>query len=70
MRYLYAKIPVSKAGDIGVAAFRQKTPDGVYVIINESDLQTYGPNADFSSKVEALGGVVLTANEARQALNK
>lgn len=70
MRYLYAKIPAAKAEDIGIAGFRRRTPDGAYVIINESDLQTYGPDADFSSKVEALGGEVLTAGEARQELNK
>lgn len=70
MRYLYAKIPAVKAEDIGVTGLRMRTPDGAYVIINESDLQTYGTDADFSSKVEVLGGRVLTAEEARKELNK
>ena len=64
MRYVYAKIPVRKAEDAGIAEFRQRTPDGEYVIINESDLQTY------EKKVKSLGGKVLTAAEAKEELNR
>lgn len=70
MRYVYAKIPVRKAEDAGIAEFRQRTPDGEFVIINESDLQTYGSSAPFEKKVESLGGKVLTAAEAKEELNR
>ena len=69
MRYVYAKIPVRKAEDAGIAEFRQRTPDGEYVI-NESDLQTYGNSAPFEKKVKSLGGKVLTAAEAKEELNR
>lgn len=70
MRYLYAKIPVRKAESIGIAEFRQRTPDGEYVIVNESDIQTYGRSGTFESKVKTLGGKVLTAQEAKKELNR
>lgn len=70
MRYVYAKIPVRKAEDSGIAEFRQRTPDGEFVIINESDLQTYGSSAPFEKKVKSLGGKVLTAAEAKEELNR
>lgn len=54
MRYVYAKIPVRKAEDAGIAEFRQRTPDGEYVIINESDLQTYGSSVPFEKKSSRL----------------
>ena len=70
MRYVYAKIPVLKAESLGIAEFRQRTPDGEYVIVNESDLQTYGRSGTFESKVKTLGGKVLTAMEAKKELNR
>ena len=70
MRYLYAKIPVRKAESIGIAEFRQRTPNGEYVIVNESDLQTYGRSGTFESKVKTLGGKVLTVQDAKKELNR
>ncbi len=70
MRYLYAKIPVRKAESIGIAEFRQRTNDGEYVIVNESDLQTYGRSGTFESKVKTLGGKVLTVQDAKKELNR
>lgn len=70
MRYLYAKIPVRKAESIGIAEFRQRINDGEYVIVNESDLQTYGRSGTFESKVKALGGKVLTVQEAKKELDR
>lgn len=70
MRYLYAKIPVRKAESIGIAEFRQRTNDGEYVIVNESDLQTYGRSGTFESKVKTLGGKVLTVQEAKKELDR
>ena len=70
MRYLYAKIPVRKAESLGIAEFRQRTNDGEYVIVNESDLQTYGRSGTFESKVKTLGGKVLTVQDAKKELNR
>ena len=70
MRYLYAKIPVRKAESLGIAEFRQRTPNGEYVIVNESDLQTCGRSGTFESKVKTLGGKVLTVQDAKKELNR
>lgn len=69
MKYVYAKIPVRKAEMVGVAEFRHRTPDGEYVIINESDLLVWGEAEPFESKVKALGGQVLDASGAKKELN-
>lgn len=59
--YNYAKIPLVSAIALGLDKIRRHTPSGD-VIINESDLQTYGSeNSTFEQKVEALSGKVLTA---------
>ena len=68
--YNYAKIPLVSAIALGLDKVRRHTPSGD-VIINESDLLTYGTmNSTFEQKVEALGGQVLTALEAKQELQK
>ena len=68
--YNYAKIPLVSAVALGLDKIRRHTPSGD-VIINESDLLTYGTvNSTFEQKVEALGGQVLTALEAKQELQK
>ena len=68
--YYYAKIPLVSAVALGLDKVRRHTPSGD-VIINESDLLTYGSeNSTFEQKVEALGGQVLTALEAKQELQK
>ena len=68
--YYYAKIPLVSAVALGLDKIRRHTPSGD-VIINESDLLTYGTvNSTFEQKVAALGGQVLTALEAQQELQK
>lgn len=68
--YNYAKIPLVSAIALGLDKVRRHTPSGD-VIINESDLLTYGSGSStFEQKVEALGGQVLTALEAKQELQK
>ena len=68
--YNYAKIPLVSAIALGLDKVRRHTPSGD-VIINESDLLTYGyGSSTFEQKVEALGGQVLTALEAKQELQK
>lgn len=69
MIYRYAKIPFDKAVEIGVSKTRKRTVTGE-VIINESDLLTYGRGSDFKRKVKQLEGTVLTALEAKQELEK
>ena len=69
MKYRYAKIPFPKAVLIGVDQIRKRTVTGD-VIINESDLLTYGKGADFKKKVKQLGGTVLTAAEAKAEIEK
>ena len=68
--YNYAKIPLVSAIALGLDKVRRHTPSGD-VIINESDLLTYGSeNSTFEQKVEALGGQVPTVLEAKQELQK
>lgn len=68
--YRYVKIPYGKAVGLGLHRLRAGTPDGC-VIINESDLMTYGgPEDSFEDKVAALEGKVLSNLEARQELKK
>ncbi len=69
MIYRYAKIPFQKAAELGLSKSRKRTVTGE-VIINESDLLTYGKGADFKKKVKQLGGTVLTALEAKKELEK
>ena len=55
---------------MGLDKIRRHTPSGD-VIINESDLLTYGSESNtFEQKVEALSGKVLMALEAKQELQK
>ena len=69
-RYNYVKIPLVSAIALGLDKIRRHTPSGD-VIINESDLQTYGSEGyTFEQKVEELNGKVLTALEAKQELQK
>ena len=69
MKYSYAKIPYQSAVELGVEKTRKRTSTGE-VIINESDLLTYGKGSDFRKKVKQLGGTVLTAMEAKIELEK
>ena len=69
-RYNYAKIPLVSAIALGLDKIRRHTPSGE-VIINESDLLTYGSEGyTFEQKVEALSGKVLTTLGAKQELQK
>lgn len=69
-RYQYAKLPVTSAMSLGLDKIRQKTSGGDY-IINESDLITYGNSSQsFAEKVKELRGIVLSAFEAKQELQK
>lgn len=69
-QYQYAKIPATKAMELGLDKIRKATSSGWYVI-NESDLITSGfPGQTFTDKVQFLGGTVLTAREAKQELTK
>lgn len=55
---------------MGLDKIRRHAPSGD-VIINESDLLTYGSEGyTFEQKVEELNGKVLTALEAKQELQK
>lgn len=55
---------------MGLDKIRRHIPSGD-VIINESDLLTYGSEGyTFEQKVEELNGKVLTALEAKQELQK
>ena len=55
---------------MGLDKIRRHTPSGD-VIINESDLLTYGSEGYiFEQKVEELNGKALTALEAKQELQK
>jgi len=55
---------------LGLDKIRRHIPSGD-VIINESDLLTYGSEGyTFEQKVEELNGKVLTALEAKQELQK
>ena len=68
--YRYSKIPHGKAVELGLHKLRSSTSDGC-VIINESDLMTYGKSEDsFEDKVASLDGKVLSNLEARQELKK
>lgn len=68
--YRYIKIPYGRAVELGLHKLRAETSDGC-VIINESDLMTYGsPEDSFEDKVASLEGVVLSNLEARQELKK
>ena len=68
--YYYAKIPLVSAIALGLDKIRRHTPSGD-VIINESDLLTYGSEGyTFEQKVEELNGKALTALEAKQELQK
>lgn len=69
MKYRYAIIPYSGAVTLGVERIRRQTATGE-VIVNESDLLTYGGQSSFEDKIEKLGGRVLTALEAKQELQK
>ncbi|GEM_PF-1269317 len=69
MIYRYAKVPFQAAADLGLSKSRKRTVSGE-VIINESDLLTYGRGSDFKKKVKQLGGTVLTAFEAKRELEK
>ena len=69
MVYIYAKVPFQIAVDLGLSKSRKRTVSGE-VIINESDLLTYGKGSDFKKKVKQLGGTVLTALEAKRELEK
>lgn len=68
--YRYIKISYGIAVELGLQKLRSKTSDGC-IIINESDLMTYGsPEDSFDDKVAALGGKVLSNIEARVELKK
>ena len=69
MVYRYAQIPFPKAVELGLEKTRKRTATGA-VIINESDLLTYGKGSDFQKKVKQLGGTVLTALEAKKVLEQ
>lgn len=69
MKYRYAIIPYSGAVMLGVEHIRRQTVTGE-VIVNESDLLTYGEQNSFEDKIKQLGGRTLTALEARQELQK
>ena len=69
MKYRYAIIPYSGAVMLGVERIRRQTVTGE-VIVNESDLLTYGEQTSFEDKIKQLGGRTLTALEARQELQK
>lgn len=69
MVYRYAKIPFTKAVELGLERTRKRTANGD-VIINESDLLTYGKGSDFARKVRQLDGTVLTAAEAKAEIEK
>lgn len=69
MVYRYAKIPFTKAVELGLEKTRKRTTEGA-VIINESDLLTYGSGSDFKKKVKQLDGTILTAQEAKKELEK
>ncbi len=68
--YRYIKISRDNAVKLGLQDLRASTSDGC-VIINESDLLTYGDEADsLEDKVAKLEGKILSNVEARQELNK
>ncbi len=69
MKYRYAIIPYSGAVMLGVEHIRRRTVTDE-VIVNESDLLTYGEQTSFEDKIKQLGGRTLTALEARQELQK
>lgn len=69
MIYRYAKIPYPRAVELGLEKIRRRISSGE-VIINESDLLTYGDDDPFESKVQGLGGTVLTALQAKQEIDK
>jgi len=69
MKYRYAIIPYSGAVMLGVEHIRRQTATGE-VIVNESDLLTYGEQTSFEDKIKQLGGRTLTALEAKQELQK
>lgn len=64
--YKYAKISYAAAVRLGLAKSRRRTSSG-YVIINDGDLTGYG-SGTFADKIDALGGTVLTALQARAEL--
>lgn len=67
--YMYALIPVDKAPELNISGTRHRL--GEELLICESDVSTYGePGESFESKVDRLGGIVITDTEAEQLLNK
>lgn len=68
-QYKYALIPIDRASDLKITGTRHQL--GEEMLIGECDTSTYGDRDEsFDSKVDRLGGMVITEQEAKELLNQ